>query len=279
MNIAKISNFNLSFSNTFNILNATKYAHLSLGARATYSAIYNWYRNNVEEVFVEEGTNEEFIELARTEIAKLVKVSVKTVIGYIKELSRVKLIRDKRMGAKEFNRISFYDVDEKYKYGYKQEQKNTTINDCGVDEDDSAAQPTNETTGLIKQVKDMVFEAFEDVITNKDAKAILIVSNSNIEDISEAIKYNVGKSYDNLVGKLSDCIRRRLWTKLDTNKGNKKQYTKPPNKNIKPNNGRFTNISSHNWDIDKLEQQEQLHQKLQFGEISQDEYNELSSKL
>ena len=274
MNIATRNNFNLIYNGLYDIVNTGTYSRLlSIGAKVTYGVIYKWYKNTTH---VHEDQHGEYISVARSVIAAEVGVSVKTVIKYIKELSRVKLIKDTRRGVHQTNKIAFYDVPEEFKYKYKAKEDKSNIDDSShiiepiVDE---------KSQGLISKVKETILDSFGEVVTTINAKQILIITNSNLDILENAIKYMAGKEYDNFMPKLTDTIRNRYWEKDKPTKTESKPNTKPPNKNKKLNNGRFTNISSHNWDMNKLEKLEDLYGRLSVGQITREEYNRLCSEL
>lgn len=203
---------------------------LSIGAEKLYMYIYNVYTNSTSLKGDDVG---QYLTICRKTLASVVKKSIKTVIKYIKELVDCGLICDRRMGVKEVNRIYLNDVDDKYKYK-KEQEENPSIQE--------------ETKSLIKEVKEIV--APLEQINNRAAKRLLIVSNSNLDVIRQAMTYTATQSYKSLI----DYMCKAILNKWYETKVKKPKSTHSQTNTTKKS--KFTNTYSHNWDLDKLQQME-----------------------
>lgn len=207
---------------------------LSIGAEKLYMYIYNVYTNSTSL----KGDNVgQYLTICRKTLASVVKKSIKTVIKYIKELVDCGLICDRRMGVKEVNRIYLNDVDDKYKYK-KEQEENPSIQE--------------ETKSLIKEVKEIV--APLEQINSRAAKRLLIVSNSNLDIIRQAMTYTAGQSYKSLIDYMCKVVMNKWYETKPTNIDGEKANKFERKQNKKRN--KFTTMYEHGWDLNKIQAME-----------------------
>ena len=206
---------------------------LSIGAEKLYMYIYNIYTNSASLKADHVG---QYLTICRKTLAGVVKKSIKTVIKYIKELVDCGLICDRRMGVKEVNRIYLNDVDDKYKYNKEQEE--------------NPSQEENKS--LIKEVKEIVAPLEE--INTRAAKRLLIVSNSDLDIIRQAMAYTAGQSYNSLIDYMCKTIMNKWYETKTTNSSGEKVNKFERKQNKKRN--KFTTMYEHGFDLDKIQEME-----------------------
>ena len=206
---------------------------LSIGAEKLYMYIYNIYTNSSSLKADHVG---QYLTICRKTLAEVVKKSIKTVIKYIKELVDCGLICDRRMGVKEVNRIYLNDVDDKYKYNKEQEENSSQ----------------EENKSLIKEVKEIVAPLEE--INTRAAKRLLIVSNSDLDIIRQAITYTAGQSYNSLIDYMCKAIMNKWYETKPTNSSGEKVNKFERKQNKKRN--KFTTMYEHGFDLDKIQAME-----------------------
>ena len=246
--IAKRSTFDLQYEMKPRMLSAID--GLSSGAKDVYTFLYNKYNKNDN---VGSDNIGQYVKLSRKAIGAAIGKSVKTVIGYVVELVKVGLIKDRRMGVKEINRIYFFDVDDKYKYEKKQTE------DVVVKEDDKSKS-------LMNQVRELISP--EQEITRQEIKGLLIVANNNIEVIRQALGYALVRKPDNLIRYLSDAIRDGYYKTKVTQEPSTDKPSEP--QQYKKQQPAYHRVDNHNHDTVGLEN---LQWQLDSGQITKEEYN------
>lgn len=257
-NIISRDNLKLLYRKSPEIVHAY---NLSDCAIRIFELLYNQQQNSITKIFSDnEG---EYIQISRKIIADNIGKCVKTVIKYIKELVKVGLIKDKRMGVKELNRIYFKDVPEQFKVTGK---KDKPIED-----------------GLFSKVKEIISPVTSEFPREK-IKDVIIACKENIDELRKAVEYTLTKNPDDVYGYLIDTLKRKHYDNVKV-KPKEKESTpssKPNfnnNVNNKPKPNKHLDILNHDWDIEKIMELEQVRISFELGHITKDEYERVYKEL
>ena len=256
MKIASQSSLVLQYHQQPKMLDNYKISHI---AKAVYTYLYSIYRNSNT---ISSDNIGEYLTITRETIASKIGVCIKTVIKYVKELVKLGLIKDRRLGVKEINRIYFCDVEDDCKYSIpnKEIETKTPMH--------KATHEATESDGLIKQVKNLISKV--ETINTKQAKQLIILSNGDINVIEKSLQYTLSKQYDNFMSYLCKCLRGKYYDVVD--KPPQEVKTKQTTPNNSTNHNKFNKGYSHNFNYDLLEQKDQLLISLELGEISIEDY-------
>lgn len=231
-------------------ISSTLTSKLSSGARLVLTYLYEIYNMDKRLSQDEIGL---YVQVARTVLANYVGVTVKTVIGYVRELVRAGVIADRRVGNHKLNKIYFCNLNEDDLYGEESTEQEDTV---------------------IVQARTLIANLSKDKLKEKNIVKLLKLCNNDIEEFAKAVEYCEDKEIRTSVfNMLKDTLTKKYY-----NTSNKPPVSIPKQQK----NGRYTNILKHEVDYDKLELMDRWLVDMQTGNMTQEEYeskiNELSKK-